>query len=333
MWQHHLRLNFIVFVWSFTAILGQWITLPRFELVFLRTFAAGILLYAFWIYRCRRRSEGLAWPRHAFKLFLNGAIVGLHWVLFFAAAQLNASVCLAGIATTTLWTALLEPIIRRTPWRRSELLLGLVITVALYQISRAETDHLLALAFGLVSAMAAAVFSIFNGLWARNEDPIGVTILEMAGAAAICLLVMLGQGLFAQQWPRFTLTPRDWLWMTLLVVFCTAYAYVAYVALLEHLSVFTINLAANFEPVYGMILAALFLGEAQELSFGFLPRRLHHSSLRSRTHLADGAGTAASETSRYPKPRTVRRNLGSLGSASSLLRIDAMKLSTVRVLG
>ena len=57
--------------------------------------------------------------------------------------------------------------------------------------------------------------------------------------------------------------------MAILIVFCTAYAYVAYIKLLEHLSVFTINLAANFEPVYGMILAAVLLGEADDLSFGF----------------------------------------------------------------
>ncbi|MDA7613670.1 hypothetical protein N8586_00915 [Verrucomicrobiales bacterium] len=58
----------------------------------------------------------------------------------------------------------------------------------------------------------------------------------------------------------------DWMWMAILVILCTAYAYVK---LLEHLSVFTINLAANFEPVYGMILAAVLLGETDDLSLGF----------------------------------------------------------------
>lgn len=57
--------------------------------------------------------------------------------------------------------------------------------------------------------------------------------------------------------------------MAILVILCTAYAYVAYVKLLENLSVFTINLAANFEPVYGMILAAVLLGETDDLSLGF----------------------------------------------------------------
>lgn len=269
MWRHHLKLNFIVFVWSFTAILGQWITLPRLELVFFRTFFAGLLLLAFWKWALRRRGAERPWPKRAWCLFFNGAVVGFHWVLFFAAAKLNASVLLAGLATTTLWTALLEPVLTKAPWRRGEVLLGLVIALALYQISRAEADHLVPLMLGLGSAVAAAVFSILNGQWARDEDAIGVTILEMAGASTLCLVALIGVALYEGSWPKLAFTQGDWLWMTLLVVFCTAYAYVAYVKLLEHLSVFTINLASNFEPVYGMILAALLLGEASELSLGF----------------------------------------------------------------
>ena len=269
MWHHHLKLNFVVFVWSFTAILGQWISLPRVELVFLRTFFAGLLLLAFWKGRHFRQGTTLKWPRHAWRLYLNGAVVGVHWVLFFAAAKLNASVCLAGIATTTLWTALLEPIMTRSRWRHSEILLGGVIAVALYQISRAETAHVVALTFGLGAAIAAAIFSILNGLWARGEDAIGVTILEMAGASTFCLVAAVVSSRLQGGWPSFTLSAMDAVWLAVLVVFCTAYAYVAYVQLLRYLSVFTINLAANFEPVYGMLLAALLLGEAKELSLGF----------------------------------------------------------------
>ncbi len=269
MWRHHLKLNFVVFIWSFTAILGQWITLPRFELVFLRTFFAGIILLVIWKGlegrdgRCRR------WPRRFWRLYFNGAIVGFHWVLFFAAAKMNASVLLAGLATTTLWTALLEPLLTSARWKRSEIALGAIITVALLQISRAEADHLVPLLLGVASAIAAAIFAILNGQWARGEDAIGVTILEMAGASSACFISLLVLSAFDGNLPQFALTPMDWVWMAILVIFCTAYAYVAYVKLLEYLSVFTINLAANFEPVYGMILAAVLLGEADDLSLGF----------------------------------------------------------------
>ncbi|MFT4640380.1 MAG: drug/metabolite transporter (DMT)-like permease [Verrucomicrobiales bacterium] len=269
MWRHHLKLNLVVFIWSLTAILGQWITLPRLELVFLRTAFAGLLLYAFWQWYRLRRGTPMVWPRRPIRLLANGAIVGLHWVLFFSSAKLNASVCLAGIATITLWTALLEPLIARTSWKPFEIMLGAVIALALFQISRAEADHLPALLLSLGASVAAAIFSILNGLWTRDEDAIGVTILEMAGAAILCLTAALTRSLFQGTWPQFWPAPMDWLWMTILIVFCTAYAYVIYIQLLRKLSVFSINLASNFEPIYGMILAAILLGESKYLSSDF----------------------------------------------------------------
>lgn len=269
MWRHQLKLNAIVFIWSFTAILGQWITLPRFELVFLRTFFAGLFLYGFWRWWHGRRRSRRAWPRRTWRLLANGAVVGLHWVLFFSAAELNASVCLAGYATTTLWTALLEPLITRSPWRRREIFLGVVIAAALIYLYQAETGHVVALMLGLGSAIAAAVFSILNGQWARGEDAVAVTILEMVGASIFCLVAAFGRSSLQGTWPEFWPSPMDWLWLAVLVIFCTAYAYAAYIQLLRYLSVFAINLAANFEPVYGMILAAILLNEAEELTPGF----------------------------------------------------------------
>ncbi|MDA7613671.1 hypothetical protein N8586_00920 [Verrucomicrobiales bacterium] len=104
---------------------------------------------------------------------------------------MNASVLLAGLATTTLWTALLEPLLTSSRWKRSEIALGVIITVGLLQISRAEADHLVPLLLGLASAIAAAIISILNGQWARDEDAIGVTVLEMAGASMACLVSLL----------------------------------------------------------------------------------------------------------------------------------------------
>lgn len=272
MWGHHLKLNAIVLIWSFTAILGQWITLPRFELVFLRTFAAAGVLFAYWrLFRPKPTPspDRGVWPHHSGKLFLNGALVGLHWVLFFSSAQLNASVCLAAYATTTLWTAILEPLLNRTPWKRSEIFLGAIITVALCWIAQAEAAHSRALILGLGAAVSAALFAVLNGKWARGEDAVAVTILEMLGASAVCLCGLALRFSLGGQSPQLALSLSDALWMSLLILFCTAYAYVAYIELLRHLSVFTISLAANFEPVYGMLLAAVLLGEASELSISF----------------------------------------------------------------
>ncbi len=47
------------------------------------------------------------------------------------------------------------------------------------------------------------------------------------------------------------------------------FAYAFHIQLLRHLSAYTVNLANNFEPVYGIIAAALLFGEHRQLHPAF----------------------------------------------------------------
>jgi drug/metabolite transporter (DMT)-like permease len=61
----------------------------------------------------------------------------------------------------------------------------------------------------------------------------------------------------------------DWVWLVLLATVCTAYAFIQSVKVMQHLSPFTVMLTINLEPVYGIALAFLVLGENEQLSGGF----------------------------------------------------------------
>jgi drug/metabolite transporter (DMT)-like permease len=67
----------------------------------------------------------------------------------------------------------------------------------------------------------------------------------------------------------FALSKSDAVWLTVLALVCTVYPYSAALELLKRFSVFTASLSINMEPVYGMILAALLLGENEQLGVGF----------------------------------------------------------------
>jgi drug/metabolite transporter (DMT)-like permease len=47
---------------------------------------------------------------------------------------------------------------------------------------------------------------------------------------------------------------------------CTVYAFSVSVELMKRLSVFTINLTINLEPVYGILLAVLIFGESERMT-------------------------------------------------------------------
>lgn len=265
----YLHLHFIVLIWGFTAILGLLISLPAVELVFYRTLLAGLLLAV--VVKVRGKHFALP-PRHLAALLGTGALISAHWILFFAAARVaNASVCLAGMATCSLWTALLEPLSSRKPLRLLEIFLGLLVVVGLYVIFHFEFDHALGLALAVASAMLAAVFTIINGRFTHRYDALVITGYEMGGAflSTALFLPFYRETLAGGGQLHLVPTTTDWLYIGLLAWVCTVYAYSSAVQLMKKFSAFAMNLTVNLEPVYGIVLAFLFFGEKERMTTGF----------------------------------------------------------------
>lgn len=64
-------------------------------------------------------------------------------------------------------------------------------------------------------------------------------------------------------------SPVDLLWLLLFASVCTVWAYAGYMDVLRRLSMFTVNVIYNLEPVYGILLAALIFGSQEYMSTGF----------------------------------------------------------------
>lgn len=266
----HATLHFIVLIWGFTAILGKLITIPAVELVFYRTLIASLLLGL--IIFQRRQSLKLSWVA-GLKILGTGLLISAHWILFFASANISTvSVCLAGMATATLWTSILDPLIN---WRRIkpfEIFIGLVIMLGLYVVFRFEFDHVTGLVLALVSAILAALFTVINGNLIKKYNHTIITFYEMAGAC-------LGSALFLPFYVQYFFPERglklvpdalvDWVYIGILAMVCTVYAYTVAVKLMTKFSPFAINLTVNLEPVYGIVLAFLIFGNAEKMTTGF----------------------------------------------------------------
>ena len=264
----YVKLHFIVWIWGFTAILGLLITIPPVELVFFRTLIASVALWLLLVYWKRSyRLEVIP----VLKILGTGVIISAHWVLFFAAARVsNASVCLAGMATCSLWTSFLEPTMTRRKIKLFEVGLGLTVILGLYVIFRFEFDHALGLTMAILSALLAALFSVINSQFTQRYDPYVITFYEMIGA---CLGTVAFFPVYTTYFSngQLDLTPTgmDWFYIVILAVVCTVYAYSVWVELMKRLSAFLINLTVNLEPVYGIILALLIFGDKEQMQPGF----------------------------------------------------------------
>lgn len=262
----YVQLHLVVLAWGFTAVLGKLILLPAVDVVLWRT-ALTALCFAVLAW-CLGHSLRAS-PRGVLAMLAVGVILGLHWILFFWSARLaTASVCLAAMPTAMLWCSLIEPWIdgsRR--WRLSELLVGMVMVGAVWLIYQVEFRYWLGFSAAIAAAVLAAFFATLSKQQVVRDTHWSVLgCYQMSGA---CLAALM-----ARPWLEGGLRP-GWpdavsaFWLGVLALVCTVAAYAGFMDVLRRVSVFTVNVVYNMEPVYGIGLAALVFGRSEFMSAGF----------------------------------------------------------------
>lgn len=262
-----LELHAAVLCFGFTAILGAWITLPALSLVWWRVLLTSLsLLVILNGAGSLRRMPPVLVLRYAGI----GVLVGAHWVAFYGAIKLsNASLTLVCMATTSLFTAFLEPMLTRQRLRGVEVVLGLMMVPGMALVVRGiHADWWAGVGVGLISALLAALFSIFNKMLVTQADEREITLLEL-GSAWVFLSVVTASLALAGIPVRLAPEPADWVWLLVLALVCTTLAYILALRALRYLSAFAANLTINLEPVYGILLAMALLGEHRDLDGGF----------------------------------------------------------------
>ncbi len=264
----YLHLHFLVILWSFTAILGKLISIPAIEIVFYRTLFSFAALYI--ILKIRRAPFRIG-RKNITAIFGTGWLIALHWILFFLAAQVsNISICLAGLATTSLWTSILEPLILRRKIKPYEPILGILAVVGISVVFDAVIDQYLGFIIAVGSGMLASIFTIINGQLVKKSDHYVISFYQMAGAFVFCALALPLYGYtMTDQGTHLNLTAKDVLWLLILALVCTVYSYSASIKLMHKLSAFTLNLTVNLEPVYGILMAVALFTDTEHMDSSF----------------------------------------------------------------
>tara|TARA_R110000823_G_scaffold182119_1_gene314968 strand:- start:3623 stop:4531 length:909 start_codon:yes stop_codon:yes gene_type:complete len=259
---NYLHLHFIVFVWGFTAVIGKLITIDALPLVWYRMLMASLIILA---YILIRKFQLKVSPKTLLMLILGGIVVSLHWVTFFMAIKVsNVSIALATMSTGAFFTALLEPFWYGRKMVGYELVFGLIVMLGLYIMFRVETGFLNGILLALVSSFLSATFSLINGKLTQEQRPSVISFYEVGSGVLFLSIYLVFSGSFDQKF--FQLSVNDWMYIFILASVCTAYAFIASVKILKYISPYTVMLTINLEPVYGIILAFLLLGESEKLN-------------------------------------------------------------------
>lgn len=259
---NYLHLHLIVFIWGFTAVLGALISIDAVPLVWYRMGIATLILGLVLWYRGRR----FKFPLKTLVYFaLVGGVIALHWLSFFGAIKAsNVSVTLAVMATGAFFTAFLEPLIFKRKLLIYEVLFGVLAIVGVVIIFNLETQYTTGILLALLSAVLGALFAILNAKLVKNYPAGVISFYELGFGTLFISIYLLVSGKFSAN--LFELSLSDWGFLFILSSICTAYAFLASVHVMKWLSPFTVMLTINLEPVYGILLGLLILGESEKMN-------------------------------------------------------------------
>ncbi len=266
----YLKLHSIVLIWGGTAILGFLVKTDAISLTFYRSlFAIPVLLIVMYLSKIKFDLRTLK----EYKLpIISGALLGIHWMLFYGSARVsNVSTSLIGLSTQALITSLLAPFFLRKRWVFHETLFSIFVIVGMVIIFYTTREgFILGLILSITCAFFSSMYSLTTSKIANNYHPQELLLVHLVSATLVCALVVLYLYSVSYDDLRFSFTGvSDLIYLIILSSLFTVYPFISVIKLFKTLSAFSINLAVNMEPIYGIILALIIFGSYELMSIGF----------------------------------------------------------------
>lgn len=261
-----LQLHIAVFLAGFTGILGRLITFNEGLIVWYRLLFTAITMWI--LFSIRRRLKGIPFT-DILKVTGVGFIAAMHWVTFYGSIKYsNVSVALVCFSSIGFFTAIFEPLILKRRVRWMELLLGVITIAGIYVIFRFDTQYKTGIIIGMVSAVLASLFPIYNRQFLQRMNVETMLTWQLSGGFLVLSLLL---PFYLQRFPsdHFIPTWSDLAWLLVLAWLCSVLAFQLSGNALKRLSAFTVNLTYNLEPVYGILLAFVVYRENELLSKWF----------------------------------------------------------------
>jgi drug/metabolite transporter (DMT)-like permease len=254
-----VEIHLAVFLFGFPGLFGKWIPLSPPLLVLGRVVFASLALGL--VLGLRRQSLKIAPARDVALLALCGLVLAVHWTMFFRSVQVSTvAVGLLSYSSFPVFTAFLEPLVFREPWDPWSLvfallsLAGVCLIVPGYDLTNPVLQGVL---WGLGAGLSFSFLALLNRKLARRHSSLTVAFYQdLFAVAFLSPFAVLAD---------FKLTVRTLWLLALLGVFGTAAAHTLFIKGMTYVRARTASIISSLEPVYGIVLALVFLKESPSL--------------------------------------------------------------------
>ncbi|MCO7184213.1 DMT family transporter [Tenacibaculum sp. XPcli2-G] len=240
---------------STSGVLGKYIAMPSEVIVWFRSVIAMVILYVF----CRFKKIDLTIQskKHLFPSLMGGIFMGAHWITYFYALKLsNVAIGMLSLYTFPVMIAFLEPLFLKIKFNPIHIVLGLMVLLGLYILAPdfdIKNTQVQGVLFGLLSALCYSVRILILKQYVQQYNGVMLMFYQVViiTVTLVPVLFFMDVSGFQEQLP----------YLLLLALLTTAIGHSLMVHSLQFFSASTASIISSIQPVFGILLAFIFLNE------------------------------------------------------------------------
>jgi drug/metabolite transporter (DMT)-like permease len=257
--QSLIYLHIAVFLFGGTALFSKLIGLPALDITVYRTGIASIALFI--LLTLQKKKLTLENVTDYAIAILLGAVVGIHWVTYFASMQMaGVTVGIIAFFTYPVITVFIEPLFTKTRPKPKDIMTALIVVIGITLLIP-EVNFGNQVTFGIATGVFSAFFFALRNVLHKNyfshySGPHTMLYQTLVACLMLCIFVEI---------PPTQVANTDWLLLLLVGIVFTATPHAFFASSLRHLSATTAGLISCLQPLYGSVLAFLLLHERPNL--------------------------------------------------------------------
>ncbi|WP_460220177.1 DMT family transporter [Psychroserpens sp. MEBiC05023] len=258
--KHVLWLTLATIFISTSGALGKFIDMPIAVIIWWRCALAGVFLFLY----CKFKTIKLKFnsKRDGLTIVISALFLGAHWITYFHALKVsNVAIGMLSLFTFPMFTAILEPLFSKVKFDPIHIVLGGLVLLGVYFLAPdfdIESTQLKGVFWGIISAICYAIRTLMLKKHVSEYNGSMIMLYQVVMLTIVLLPVLFYKDTsgISTQYP----------YVIILALVTTAVGHTLFVNSLKYFKVSTASIIASTQPVFGIIIAFLFLKEIPTLN-------------------------------------------------------------------
>ena len=248
-------LLFATLLISTSGVLGKYIALKPEAIIICRASLAAVFIYIFC--RIKKINLKIATKKDGYSFIVSGVFMATHWVTYFYALKLsNVAIGMLSMFTFPVITALLEPFFTKEKLNPIHVFLAFLVLIGVYMLVpdfSVENDQLKGVLFGIFSALCYSLRNLTLKKHVKDFNGSMLMLYQMIVVTVVLIPVLFFSD-FSNLQSQLPL-------LLLIALLTTAIGHTMLVNSLRHFSVSTASIISSVQPIFGIIIAYIFVNE------------------------------------------------------------------------